>query len=89
MSEISYFLKRQMLALEGRAIGLPRPLSETSLALSDSIEGRPVCVALCSVRVNDCPEHGAQWQTADCLFWKDTGKPVEASTLRKLWEAMR
>lgn len=89
MSEIPYFLKRQLLALEGRAIGLPRPISETRLALSESIEGRPVCVALCSVRVHDCPERGKQWQSVDCILWQDTGKPVEASTLRRLWGAMR
>ena len=89
MSEIPYFLKRQMRASEGRAIGLPRPISETRLALSESIEGRPVCVVLCSVRVHDCPERGAQWRSVDCLLWADTGNPVETSTLRKLWEAMR
>ena len=86
---MSYFLKRQLLTFDGRAIGLPRPISDTRLALSEGIEVRAVCVALCSVRVRDCPERGKQWQTAHCLIWQDIGKPVEASTLRKLWEAMR
>lgn len=89
MSEISYFLKRQLLALDGPAIGLPKPISDTCLALSEGIEGRAVCVALCSVRVHDCPERGKQWRSIDCLLWKDYGKPVEVSTLRKLWDAMR
>ena len=84
MREIPYFLKRQMLAVEGRAIGLPCPISDTRLTLSESIEGRPVCVALCSVRVRDCPERGAQWMSVDCLLWGDTGKPIETSNLRKL-----
>lgn len=89
MREISYFLNRQLLALDGRAIGLPKPISDARLALSDSIDGRPVCVALCSVRVRDCPERGKLWQTANCILWADTGKPIETSTLRKLWEAIR
>lgn len=89
MSEIPYFLKRQIPALEDRAIGLPKPISDTCLALSEGIEGRAVCVALRSVRVHDCPERGKQWRSIDCLLWKDYGKPVEPSTLRKLWKAMR
>ena len=89
MSEIAYFLKRQLMATNGRAIGLPKPISTTRFALSDEIYGRPVCVALCSVRMHDCPERGAQWRALDCLLWQDDGKPVEISVLRGLWEAIK
>jgi hypothetical protein len=77
------------MATDGRAIGLPKPISAARLVLSEEIDGRSVCAALCSVRVHDCPERGAQWRAIDCLLWQDNGKPVEASVLRRLWEAIR